>query len=146
MEIKVFRIQTVLTVLVVFLLAVGTTYASGGNPFKDVTTTAEGYSTWDSDMINIEAVEETGAGVYVAVLDTGLAPNWRDYFPEERVATELGTGFYQPVTFRPRPDNPCGLEAEVGQLHQTTWVGSRSATHGTHVASTIIGYCYRAND
>lgn len=44
-------------------------------------------------MINIEAVSETGAGVYVAVLDAGLVPNWTDYFPEERVATHLGTGF-----------------------------------------------------
>jgi subtilisin family serine protease len=33
----------------------------------------------------------------------------------------------------------------VGQLARTTWVGSRGSTHGTHVASTILGYFYRSN-
>ena len=146
MKARFARVLGVLTALAALLLSVSGAYAAGGgNPFRNLTTTAGGYPTWDSDMINIEDVTETGAGVYVAILDTGLAPNWRDYFPEERVDTKLGTGFYQPVTFRPRPDNPCGVEVEVGRLHQTTWVGSTSATHGTHVASTIIGYFYRAN-
>ena len=45
-------------------------------------------------------------------LDTGMVPNWRDYFPEARVATHLGTGFDQPVTFRAGKSNPCGLEVE----------------------------------
>ena len=66
----------------VAMLAMTFTSAAAGNPFGGVTTTAEGYHTWDSDMINVEAVSETGAGVYVAVLDTGLVPNWKDYFPE----------------------------------------------------------------
>ncbi len=106
-------------------------------------STAAGYPTWDSDMINIENVSQTGAGVYVAVLDTGLVPNWRDYFPKERIATHLGAGFHQPVTFTARNENPCGLSVEVGRLRRTTWVGSRGSTHGTHVASTILGYWYR---
>ncbi len=38
-------------------------------------------ATWDSDMINIETVSQTGRGVYVAVLDTGLATDWKDYSP-----------------------------------------------------------------
>jgi subtilisin family serine protease len=80
----------------------------------------------------------------VAVLDTGLVPNRKDYFPEERVAIGLGTGFDQPVTFK-AGKSPCELDVEVGQLHQTTWVGSTGSTHGTHVASTIIGYFYRSN-
>ena len=54
-----------------------------------------------------------GPNVYVAVLDTGLVPNWRDYFPEARVATKLGTGFDQPVSFKAKKDE-CGLEVEVG--------------------------------
>ena len=33
----------------------------------------------------------------------------------------------------------------MGQLQQTTWVGSTGSTHGTHVASTILGYSYRSN-
>lgn len=102
------------------------------------------YPTWDSDMINIEAVSQTGAGVYVAVLDSGLVPNWRDYFPEERVATELGKGFYQNITFKAFK-HTCGMDVEVGPLYEATWVGSSDFTHGTHIASTIIGYNYRSN-
>lgn len=118
--------------------------AAGAGPFKDVTTTADGFHTWDSDMINIENVTQTGTGVYVAVLDTGLVPNWKDYFPEERVATHLGTGFDQSVSFKAHSDK-CGFGVEVGALRQTTWVGSTGSTHGTHVASTILGYFYRSN-
>ena len=102
------------------------------------------YSTWDADMINSEAVSQTGAGVYVAVLDTGLVPNWKDYFPTERIATNLGTGFSQNVSFKAQNDT-CGLGVSVGQLHQTGFTGSNSSSHGTHVTSTIIGYNYRSN-
>jgi len=119
--------------------------AIAGNPFKGMTTTEGGYHTWDSDLINVEGLPQTGHGVYVAVLDTGLVPNWRDYFPEARVATQLGTGFDQPVSFRASKAEPCGLEVEVGQLHSSTWVGSTGSTHGTHVTSTILGYFYRSN-
>jgi subtilisin family serine protease len=131
--------------VVAFLFGtVGLSSASAGNPFGNETSTTSGYPTWDSDLVNIESVLETGAGVYVAVLDTGLAPNWRDYFPKERVNTALGTGFDQPVTFRVSKENPCRLEISVGKLHQTSWVGSTGSTHGTHVASTIIGYFYQS--
>lgn len=121
------------------------TAAFAGNPFSDQTTTAGGYPTWDSDLINVESVAQTGKGVYVAVLDTGLVPNWRDYFPGARVATHLGVGFHQPVTFKSHNLDPCGFDIEVGKLAQSTWVGSRGSTHGTHVASTILGYFYDSN-
>jgi len=119
------------------LISVGLAFAQ--------TSTGSGYHTWDSDMINIEGVSQTGAGVYVAVLDTGMVPNWRDYFPGARIATNLGTGFDQSVTFKAHNVNPCSLDATVGRLRQTTWVGSTGSTHGTHVASTIVGYFYRSN-
>jgi len=106
---------------------------------KPITPT-EAWPTWDSDMINIEGVSETGAGVYVAVLDTGLAPNWRDYFPKERIATELGIGFYEPCY----PDPKTGEIIESGKVHTTTFIGSTGACHGTHVTSTIIGYYYHS--
>jgi subtilisin family serine protease len=128
--------------IAVLALAVSTA-ASAQNVFRDMTTTAGGYSTWDADLINIDAVPQTGKGVYVAVLDTGMVPNWRDYFPKERIATHLGTGFDQSVIFRVGA-NPCQLDAEVGPLRRTTWVGSTGSTHGTHVASTIIGYSYQS--
>jgi hypothetical protein len=120
MRSKATSIVTVVTIMAFLAMATGAAYAEGGtplNPFEDVTTTAAGYPTWDSDMIDIEAVSQTGAGVYVAVLDTGMVPYWTDYFPEERVATELGAGFYQQVKFKVN-DDPCGVEVEVGQLHQ----------------------------
>lgn len=119
--------------------------AIAGNPFRGMTTTGGGYHTWDSDLINLEAVTQTGHGVYVAVLDTGMVPNWRDYFPEARVATHLGAGFDQPVSFKAKNSDPCGVEVEVGTLQRSTWVGSTGSTHGTHVASTILGYFYDSN-
>ncbi len=139
-----YSLKAGLMILSILSLTLG---MAAGNIFGDLTTTAGGYSTWDADMINSEAgdVSQTGAGVYVAVLDTGLAPNWRDYFPEERVATELGTGFDQAVSFKAHKIDPCGYDVVVGKLHQTTWVGSTGSTHGTHVASTILGYFYRSN-
>jgi subtilisin family serine protease len=130
--------------LVAALVLATTSTAFAQNIFRELDTTAGGYTTWDSDLINIEAVTQTGSGVYVAVLDTGMVPNWRDYFPDARVATNLGTGFHQPVTFKAKKD-VCGLGVEVGTLRTDTWVGSVGSTHGTHVASTILGYFYRAN-
>jgi subtilisin family serine protease len=129
---------------VIAVSAMAFSSVAAGNVFGGATSTEDGYRTWDSDMINVEEVDETGAGVYVAVLDTGLVPNWQDYFPKARVATDLGTGFDQPVSFS-RGKDPCQLDVAVGQLHQTTWVGSSGSTHGTHVASTILGYFYRSN-
>ena len=96
-------------------------------------------------MINVESVTQTGAGVYVAVLDTGLVPNWSDYFPKERIATRnWGLGLISRFSFSP-VSNRCELDNTVGKLHQTTWVGSTGSTHWTHVTSTIIGYFYRSN-
>jgi subtilisin family serine protease len=95
-------------------------------------------------MIDVENVTQTGAGVYVAVLDTGLAPNWKDYFPQARIAEHLGKGFHQSVSFKARQDR-CGLGIEVGALRESTFIGSRGSEHGTHVTSTILGFFYRSN-
>jgi len=124
--------------------ALSMSVALAGNLFGSLPSTADGYSTWDSDLINIENVTQTGHGVYVAVLDTGLVPNWRDYFPTARIATHLGKGFVQPVSFKAHKDD-CGVGVTTGRLQESTWVGSTGSTHGTHVASTILGYSYRSN-
>jgi hypothetical protein len=139
--------RRVALVLATTALVAAAPAALAGNPFSKATSTAGGYHTWDSDLIDVEQVSQTGAGVYVAVLDTGLAPNWADYFPKARVRTDLGVGFEQQVNFKAASDgkDPCGVEVEKGQLRTTTWVGSRGSTHGTHVASTIIGYSYYSN-
>lgn len=96
--------------------------------------------TWDADMINSDAAGYTGAGVYVAVLDTGLAPNWKDYFPEERIAAQLGKGFKENILW----DEATGTFIESGVVNETTFIGDTGAEHGTHVTSTIIGYNYYA--
>lgn len=61
---------------------------------------ANGLSTWDLDAINVtdfgfnnRQVAFDGSGVYVAVLDTGLVDSWRQYFPEERIATQYAISF-----------------------------------------------------
>jgi len=131
--------------LAVIALAAIAAATAGAGVFDGVSSTAAGYSTWDADQADAEGLAQTGAGVYVAVLDTGLTPNWKDYFPAPRVNTALGTGFEQSVTLKARTDDPCGLSAEVGSLRQSTWVGSSSSTHGTHVTSTILGFFYDSN-
>ena len=105
---------------------------------------AGSFSTWDADLINVDQVTQTGKGVYVAVLDTGLVPNWSNYLPAARVATKLGTGFFQPISFKAHND-VCALGVTVGQIGQSGFIGSNSSSHGTHVASTILGYNYRSN-
>jgi subtilisin family serine protease len=116
-----------------------------GNPFRGSTTTEGGNHTWDSDQIDVENVDQTGEGVYVAVLDTGLVANWKDYFPDARIAQELGKGFYQSVSFR-STDDPCNVDPVVERrLREVSFIGSRSSSHGTHVTSTIIGYNYYSN-
>lgn len=117
-----------------------------GNPFAKSTTTSGGYHTWDADMIDVEHVSQTGAGVYVAVLDTGLVPEWKEYFPNNRVAQNLGAGFYQNVTFKAHSTDKCEIDTEIGQLKSASYIGSRGSSHGTHVASTIIGYSYYSNN
>jgi subtilisin family serine protease len=60
---------------------------------------ASGLNTWDLDAINVtdfgvgRTIAQTGAGVYVAVLDTGLVDNWRFYFPADHIATQYGIAF-----------------------------------------------------
>ena len=137
--------RRVAVVMAVAVLVASAPAALAGNPFAKSDSTAGGYHTWDSDMIDVEKVSQTGAGVYVAVLDTGLVPYWKDYFPDERVAQELGTGFDQSVTFKAHSADKCEIDTEVGKLRQSTYVGSRGSSHGTHVTSTIIGYSYYSN-
>src|SRR4030042_299354 len=97
-------------------------------------------STWDLDMIDSDATEYTGKGVYVAGLDTGLAPNWKDYFPAKSIATDLGKGFKEEIKWGAATNT----FVESGTVHEIGWIGDLGSTHGTHVTSTILGYNYYA--
>jgi len=81
------------------------------------------YPFW-LDLIDAQNnTQYTGEGVWVAVLDAGFFPNWRDYFDEESILTDLATAF---------------IGAD-GKSKDNQWdVGT--SPHGMAVASTIIGY------
>ena len=137
------RLPRAMTAAMIGLLAIAIP-ASAGDPFARATSTVDGHHTWNTDQIDLENISQTGDGVYVAVLDSGLAPNWKDYFPDAVIAQELGKGFIQSVSFKAQGDE-CGLGIEVGALRETNFIGSRSTTHGTHVTSIITGFTYRSN-
>ncbi|HEX6615283.1 MAG TPA: S8 family serine peptidase [Gemmatimonadales bacterium] len=110
-------------------------------PNTDLVTVPDftgGLSTWDQDAIDVTItpgssardVTQTGRGVYVGVLDTGLLYTWRQFFPEERIATQYATSFVG------------GGAQDVGAVRQPggdAWEHDVCA-HGTHVTSTILGY------
>ncbi|RMG20841.1 MAG: hypothetical protein D6732_28180 [Methanobacteriota archaeon] len=87
-----------------------------------------------TDIVNTERVEETGEDVYVAVLDTGLLPQWDFFFSEANIAADLGVGFTHDIFF----DSSGNLV--VGPLKQVGFVTELASGHGTHVTSTIVGF------
>lgn len=106
--------------------------------------------TWDRDMLDVVDVEEngaiadpdarevaqTGAGVHVAVIDTGLIENWRDFLVESRVDTSLAQSFMGggAVADNPVPSN------EFNTSNPTDLWERDTNSHGTAVASHIIGF------
>ena len=105
-------------------------------PLNDFT--AIGFSTWNLDAVNVtnpqagsdRTVSHDGTGVYVAILDTGLLPTWRYYFPTERIASRYAKSFG-------------GGGGENGNISEqpNKWEHDVNS-HGTHVTSTVIGYLF----
>jgi subtilisin family serine protease len=111
-----------------------------GAPIDTVTVTdfPVGLNTWNLDAINVtqfgttrRQVPYTGAGVYVAVLDTGLLDSWRQYFPQQRIATQFATAI-QGGGAAARGETP---------FVPNKWQHDQNS-HGTHVVSTILGYSF----
>lgn len=107
-----------------------------GRPVKTVLVTnfSSGMSTWDLDAVNVSdfgagrTIAYNGSGVYVAVIDTGLVDNWRQYFPADRIATQYATAF----------GGGGGDNGNVS-VRPNEWEHDEDS-HGTHVTSTILGY------
>lgn len=107
-----------------------------GAPIDTVADTdfSEGANTWNLDAINVtnfgegRTIEYDGSGVYVAVLDTGLLDSWRQYFPQERIATQYGIAF-----------GGGGGEMGFVSSQPNKWEHDQNS-HGTHVTSTILGF------
>lgn len=99
-----------------------------------VTNFTNGLNTWDLDAVNVtdfgmgRTISFNGSGVYVAVLDTGLVDSWRQYFPQERIATQFAKAF-------------SGGGGNAGNVSEppNKWEHDQNS-HGTHVTSTILGY------
>jgi subtilisin len=107
-----------------------------GSPVDAVTVSdfTGGLNTWNLDAVNVtdlgtgRTLNQDGTGVYVGVLDTGLPDSWRQYFPQERIATQYATSFG-------------GGGGENGNVSEqpNKWEHDQN-THGGHVTSTIIGF------
>ncbi|TNF32211.1 MAG: hypothetical protein EP329_10985 [Deltaproteobacteria bacterium] len=100
------------------------------------TSALPGVTGYWGDLVNADVVPEDGAGVYVAVIDTGLVPQAPFFFSQANIAYELGKGFTHDIYW----DGALG-DIVVGPLRDDRgiWTGLASG-HGTHVASTVVGF------
>ena len=91
--------------------------------------------TWNLDMINVPTVHEEyhldGTGVYIAVLDTGLEPEWRNYFNTTHIDSEHAAAFLGAMATAYWATNKI--------LNQNAWEADTNG-HGMHVTSTILGF------
>ena len=97
------------------------------------------------DIVDAEGYEG-GEGIYVAVLDTGLLPNWQFFFTnpitgECHIKWEWGKGFTHDIWWdENKGDFVMGPLRDDRGFITDPYKGSG---HGTHVTSTIIGYRFR---
>ena len=119
-----------------FVLAANPDATRNGAPIDNVAVSdfSAGLSTWNLDAVNVieigrgRTIAQDGSGVFIGVLDTGLLDSWRQYFPQERIAEEYAMSFGGGGgTNGATPNQPNKWEHDQN-------------SHGTHVASTILGF------
>jgi subtilisin family serine protease len=107
---------------------------------------------YDMDIIDVENVQATGKGVYVAVLDTGLMYNYANYLPTAKIRSDLGKGYsYTTIYWNETAQDfyldgfydTRGFITELGQPY-TDFGLPLGNGHGTHVTSTVTGFTYRS--
>lgn len=88
------------------------------------------------DLVDKELVPNYGDNVYVAVLDTGLVSQWSFFFSQAKIAWELGKGFTHDIYW-----DDTIQDIVIGPLRDDRgFITGLASGHGTHVASTIVGY------
>jgi subtilisin family serine protease len=114
------------------------------------------------DMVDAEKVSETGNGVYVAVLDTGMLSNYLTFFPpgQVKIKTQWGKGFTHDVWYDPTGQGNWSIEYIDGVQYKFSYGDLRDdrgfithdngapdqygfgwgSGHGTQVTSEITGW------
>jgi subtilisin family serine protease len=120
-------------------------YVAGANPDAEGEADSDfsaGTNYWNLDAVNVtdfgttppRVVDYDGDGVYVGVIDSGLPFNWRDYFPEERIAVQFARSFG-------------GGGGERGTVSSQAQKWERDTLgHGIAVTSVILGFSYNLSD
>lgn len=128
--------------------------------------TSSGVVPFNVDMHDAEQVAETGDGIYVAILDTGLLSNYRYFFPADKVGikTEWGIGFSHNVWYDPTGAGNWSIEYIDGVEYRFSYGPLRNdrgfithdngardkygfgwgSGHGTQVMSEITGWQYNS--